>query len=418
MTWLFWLTHCTGSVCRVSLSSTAMPPDEDHDAHDREQHGGARRDAPEAHDEPSEGPARVVAAPGRALELADAEDREREHDRADADDGDADREQQAEVADHRHLREPQRGEREDRVERDDEQRGAEVAGRLLDRVRRAVDDDLLLDVRVHLDRVVDADPEHHGQPGDRHDGEGDPDVAGESERPHDADEHDGKWEEAPPDREQREQDADHDRHRDPAQRQHPAAEVVVEVLESTAAPVVTVCGPGSFSFFASRCTSSDAEPSLLDRRVPRQPGDDLRVRLVEDDRAQRLPDLALVVVEEELHVRRVVEGALRSRDGERAAAASPPCRSRAAAAGRTRCLLCLRLRGAPWPAMLVAGFPSGLETSASSNCRIVSGVTTFFTWPLRQQRRRGSASTAPRPSAVNRSSTVWPGSIAITVSIA
>ena len=45
-------------------------------------------------------------------------------------------EQQAEVAQHRHLGEVQRREREDRVEGDDEQRGAEVAGRLLDRVRR------------------------------------------------------------------------------------------------------------------------------------------------------------------------------------------------------------------------------------------------------------------------------------------
>ena len=40
----------------------------------------------------------------------------------------------SEVADHRHLGEAQRGEGEDRVERDDEQRGTEVAGRLLDRV--------------------------------------------------------------------------------------------------------------------------------------------------------------------------------------------------------------------------------------------------------------------------------------------
>ena len=64
-------------------------------------------------------------------------------------------------AQHRHLGEVQRREREDRVERDDEQRGPEVAGRLLDRVVGAVDDDLFLDARVHLDRVVDADAEHH-----------------------------------------------------------------------------------------------------------------------------------------------------------------------------------------------------------------------------------------------------------------
>ena len=39
--------------------------------------------------------------------------------------------------------------------------GPRFAGRLLDRVLRAVDDHLLLDARVHLDRVVDADAEHH-----------------------------------------------------------------------------------------------------------------------------------------------------------------------------------------------------------------------------------------------------------------
>ena len=52
----------------------------------------------------------------------------------------------------------------------------------------AVDDHLLLDARVHLDRVVDADAEHHGQAGDGDDRQGDAEVAGEAERPDDADE--------------------------------------------------------------------------------------------------------------------------------------------------------------------------------------------------------------------------------------
>ena len=82
----------------------------------------------------------------------------------------------------------QRGEREDRVEGDDEQRGPEVAGGLLDRVLGAVDDHLFLDARVHLDRVVDADAEHHREAGDRDDRERDAEVAGEAERPDDADE--------------------------------------------------------------------------------------------------------------------------------------------------------------------------------------------------------------------------------------
>ena len=66
--------------------------------------------------------------------------------------------------------------------------GPEVAGGLLDRVFGPVEDHLLLDARVHLDRVVDADAEHHGQAGDGDDRERDAEVAGEAERPDDADE--------------------------------------------------------------------------------------------------------------------------------------------------------------------------------------------------------------------------------------
>ena len=103
-------------------------------------------------------------------------------------DGDADREQQPEVADHRDLGEPQRDEREDRVERHDEQRRPEVARGLLDRVFGAVEDRFLLDARVHLDRVVDADAEHHRQARDGDDRERDAEVAREPERPDDTDE--------------------------------------------------------------------------------------------------------------------------------------------------------------------------------------------------------------------------------------
>ena len=142
----------------------AMPADEDHDAGDREPDrglAGQRRRATRRAG-PS-GPSRKSLALRRRLVLADAEDRERADDAVDADRGDTDGEQQAELPDHRHLGEAQRGEGEDRVEGDDEQRGPEVAGRLLDRVLGPVDDDLFLDARVHLDRVVDADAEHHGQ---------------------------------------------------------------------------------------------------------------------------------------------------------------------------------------------------------------------------------------------------------------
>ena len=127
-------------------------------------------------------------------------------DAAQADHRDADGEQQAEVADHRHLGEPQGGEGEDRVERHDEQRGAEVLGRLLDRVRLPVDDHLLLDPRVHLDRVVDAHAEHDRQAGDRDDRQRDAEVAGQAEGPDDADEDDAERQEPPPHLEGDEQD--------------------------------------------------------------------------------------------------------------------------------------------------------------------------------------------------------------------
>src|SRR5207244_63331 len=82
---------------------------------------------------------------GRRLELADAEDRQRDDDRADADHGDADGEQQPELAEHRHLGEPQGGKREDRVEGHDQQRRAQVPRGLLDRMVGPPDEDLLFD---------------------------------------------------------------------------------------------------------------------------------------------------------------------------------------------------------------------------------------------------------------------------------
>ncbi len=128
----------------------------------------------------------------RRAELADAEGGERHDDRVDADHGDADGEEQAEVADHRDLGEAQGEEGEHGVERDDQESGAEVARRLLDRVVGAIEDHLFLDAGVQLDGVVDPDAEHHGQPGDRHDRQRDAEVAGEPERPDDADEDDGE----------------------------------------------------------------------------------------------------------------------------------------------------------------------------------------------------------------------------------
>ena len=67
--------------------------------------------------------------------------------------------------------------------------------------------------------------------------------------------------------------------------------------------------------------------------------------------------------------------------------------------------------------MLVVGLPFGLDTSESSNCRIVSGVTTPLTWPVFVRASWKRVNWA-RPLASKSSSTVWPGAIVMTVNIA
>ena len=190
----FWLTHWIGSVWSVELVLDGDAADEDRRRSTTASGIAAPAgSAAEPHDEPAERALAEVAGPwsgdlySRMPRIASGT--MIEHRQID---GDADREQQAEVADHRHLGEAQRGEGEDRVERHDEQRGTEVARRLLDRVLGAVDDHLLLDARVHLDRVVDADAEHHRQAGDGDERQRDAEIAGEAERPDDADEHDAR----------------------------------------------------------------------------------------------------------------------------------------------------------------------------------------------------------------------------------
>ena len=141
--------------------------------------GSAAQPHDEAAERPSlKSPALVGLRYSRMPRMASGFD-----DRADADGDDADGEQPAEVADHRHLGELDGGEGEHGVEGHHQQRRAEAAGRLLDRVRRLVDDHLLLDPGVHLDRVVDADAQHHRQAGDGDERQGDAEVARPGRRP-------------------------------------------------------------------------------------------------------------------------------------------------------------------------------------------------------------------------------------------
>ena len=67
--------------------------------------------------------------------------------------------------------------------------------------------------------------------------------------------------------------------------------------------------------------------------------------------------------------------------------------------------------------MLVVGLPSGLETSEFENCTIVSGVTMLSTLPLRASASWKRVNCAG-PVPVKSSSTLWPGFIVMTVSIA
>ena len=107
--------------------------------------------------------------------------------------------------------------------------------------------------------------------------------------------------------------------RDAAEGQHPAAQVVVDVLEQH----------GGTGGDGRRVVEVELRrlplhehrrlALVLDGRVPREPGDDLRGVVVDEDRAQGLPHLTLVVVEEELHPLRVVERALGRRDRGQAA---------------------------------------------------------------------------------------------------
>ena len=141
-----WLTHWIGSVWSVELVLDEDAADEDQ----RRWRRPAGRPRPGG-SEPSYTVSRPRAPSRKSLPLVgDRYSRmprvaSGQDDRAEADDGDADGQQQAELADHRHLGEAQGGEGEDGVEGDDEQRRAEVARRLLDRVLGPVDDDLLLD---------------------------------------------------------------------------------------------------------------------------------------------------------------------------------------------------------------------------------------------------------------------------------
>ncbi len=161
---------------------------------------------------------------------------------------------------------------------------------------------------MHLDRVVDAHAQHHGQAGDRGEGEGDAEEAGETERPDQSDGDDRQWEEAPAHVEQDEQDDDHDGERDAAEQEHPALQVVVDVLEQRRGPggddggvVEVVLGGGLLDEGRRRAL-------VIEWLIAVEAHDHLCVGRVGDEGAECDADLLLVVEDEELHPLGVFQG--------------------------------------------------------------------------------------------------------------
>src|SRR3546814_5730076 len=103
-------------------------------------------------------------------------------------------------------------------------------GGLLDRVRRSIELHLLLHPAVHLHREVDADAEQDRQARDGDDRQRDAQVAGQAEGPDDADQHYEERQQLPAHVEREQQEDEHQRHRDAAEGEEPALQVVVEVL--------------------------------------------------------------------------------------------------------------------------------------------------------------------------------------------
>src|SRR6266545_4730887 len=278
----FWLTHLIGSVCSSSFPSTRMPPANTITAITVSGMATPPGNPPSHTTIRPSGPVRkslplVGDLYSRMPSAASGDDA------AQADHRDADRQQQPELAEHRHLGEPQGSEGEDGVEGHHQQRRAQVSRRLLDRMRLAVDHHLFLDARVHLDRVVDPYPEHDGQAGDGDDRQRDAEVPGEAEGPDDPDEDHGKRQQAPSHVEEDEQDHDHDGDRDRAERQHAAGQVVVDVLQQDR----RACRDDRRVVELQALRRVDhivgGRALARDRRVADEPRHDLRVPVVDDE---------------------------------------------------------------------------------------------------------------------------------------
>ncbi len=283
---------------RVALDAGLLlhqhPADEQADTDHGDDRGDLGRQAAELDDEVLD-PDALGFALGPAPELAYAERRSGHDDPDDHQDHDPDRQQHAEVTDHRHLRDSQRQEGDDARQRGGDHRRRKVGERLADRVLVVVEQHLLLDPVVDLDREVDPEPDQDREPGDRHQREVDPDQTEQREAPQHTDQHRQQREQPPADLEDQPQ---HDRHhddRDQAEPQHPALEVVVDLLEVDRRAGHRELEPIELDALQVLEHLLGADRLLVEAGVAEQDHASDGGLLVGEGRRQREPDVALLV---------------------------------------------------------------------------------------------------------------------------
>ncbi len=150
--------------------------------------------------------------------------------------------------------------------------------------------------------------------------------------------------------------------RDRPEREHPAGQVVVDVLQEHRCAGGHDGGVREVQLGGLGLTKSADAALVLDRGVARQARDDLRVRSSGKFARSGLRMLALVVVEQEVDVRLVVEGALARpglRSGASASSTASSLRAACPAGVGSRAVSARRIL----PARLWVGSPVGLVTS-------------------------------------------------------
>jgi hypothetical protein len=226
--------------------------------------------------------------------------------------GGADRQQHAEVADHRHARQPQGEEPDHRGDHGDAERRPEPADRAPEGIAVGLGG-LLLVAAVQLDGEIDAEADEDGQPGDGDHRERDAQVADHREPRRDPHRRHGEGEQPPACPQYEEQDHRHHHHGHQPGRGDVAAHAVVDLGEER-------CGSGDRHREAvealpgSKLGHRRRRGGLfVDGGVPEQADDHQGVAGIGECAPQRRADLALFVEEQELDEARVGQGVLAGR---------------------------------------------------------------------------------------------------------